>query len=110
MDDSNPESDPWSVVGDQPARMPDRINKTTAVRKAVGFVLLGLGGIVMAIFAVYCFALRYGIRYADHPDVPAITPFDVMMTAASGTVGLSLLAAGYWIFRGSLPRPGKFSA
>jgi hypothetical protein len=117
MNDSNSEADPWSVVGDQPVRMPERIKKATAIRKTFGFVLLGLGGMVMAIFAVYCFALyvgirgalRFGIRHADNPDVSAITPFDVTMTVVSGTVGLALLAAGCWIFRGSLPRPGKFS-
>ena len=107
MSEPDPQSNPWSVVGEQPVRLPERTRPGIAVRKIVGFVLLGFGGIAIAVFLFMVSMLRYGIRHADDPNVPEITAFDVALTVATGTIGLSLIAAGYWMFRGYLPRQVK---
>jgi len=108
MGEPDPQTNPWSVVGDQPVRMPERTPPRIAVRKIVGSVLMSFGGIAIAVFLFMVGVLRVGIRHADDPNLPAITLFDVALTVATGMIGLTLIAAGYWTFRGSLPRRGKF--
>jgi hypothetical protein len=85
--------------------MPERMTGKTAARKTLGFVLLGLGGLAGAFFLFCCVALLYGILYADIPDVPAITPFDIGLTLGAGATSLSLLAAGSWVFLGTFRAP-----
>ena len=106
MNESKPENNPWSTVAEQSIRLPERPSRKLAVRKILGFVLMGFGGLALAVFALYAIAILYAVRHAiRHPgstDVPAVTPFDVTVTVASGMVGIVLIAAGYWLFRGSL--------
>jgi hypothetical protein len=108
MAEPKPQPDPWTEVGKQPVRMPERMSRKTAVRKTVGFVLLGLGGIVMLFFAYFCVALYYGVRQMANPEVPSITTSNVALTLAAGMIGLALMATGLWFFKGPLPKSEKF--